>query len=397
MDDTRIRQVGKEVVKIIVATDGNIPSKYAHSFNVMKMAQGFTSENQVELVSLLTWPAIKNRIKFGSIFRHYGIINKFKVTLLPVFSKKILLQSIGVRRFAKKAAGYIYKQNPDLAFCRSYLIAIECIKLGLNTVLETHSAEYDTNIDLQSVFDYKEESCFRGLVTISNVLKQIYIENGFPEEKICVLEDGVDLERFNIDDSKDNWRKKLSLPLGKHILLYSGGLYKEKGIKSILETHKKLKRNDVITVLIGGEQMQIDEWKRYCENNGITGVIFLGFLPNADLPKFMKAADVLLMPYDTTINFKVMDINSTSPLKLFEYMGSKRPVLSSAIPAIQKIVKHGETAMLAKENSIDSQAELIEEMLGNSDLMCNISDNAYECVKQYEWSKRCSIILDNFL
>ena len=36
-------------------------------------------------------------------------------------------------------------------------------------------------------------------------------------------------------------------------------------------------------------------------------------------------------------------------------MGSKRPVVSSEIPVITKIVEHNKTAMLAEENSIKSQ------------------------------------------
>ena len=385
------------MAKIIVAIDGNIPSKFAHSFNVMKMAQGFSKHNHVELVTLLTLPAIKNRLKLGPLFKHYGITEKFKATFLPLLSKKTLTQSIGVRRFAYRAAKYIYKQKPDLVFCRSYLITIECTKLGLNTVMETHAAEYSTNEDLKEVFKYANYENFKGIVTISNVLKSIYVKNNFPAYKILVLEDGVDLDRFNISDDKITWRKALNLPLDKNILLYTGGLYKEKGIESILQTQKKLNRKDIITLIIGGDVEQVLEWEKNCTKNKIVGVSFLGFKPNADLPKYMKAADILMMPYETNLKYKVMDINSTSPLKLFEYMGSKRPILSSQIPVISKVVKHNESAMLAKENDIQSQVDLVEELLANPEKADNISANAYSLAKRYEWISRCDKILKFYL
>jgi len=44
-------------MKIVVATGGNIPSKFAHSFSVMKMAQGFYElGNDVEVITPLSLP-----------------------------------------------------------------------------------------------------------------------------------------------------------------------------------------------------------------------------------------------------------------------------------------------------------------------------------------------------
>jgi len=45
-------------------------------------------------------------------------------------------------------------------------------------------------------------------------------------------------------------------------------------------------------------------------------------------------------------------LNSTSPLKLFEYMASGRPIVSTDIPTISKILKHEYNAMLAKPNNM---------------------------------------------
>lgn len=385
------------MVKIITAIDGNIPTKFAHSFNIMKMSQGFKDiTGDVELVTLQTVKTIFNKLKIRSISEHYGVDSNLKIKFISVFSRDSLKKAIGVRGFHKKAAAYIKSQNPDLVFCRSYLIALESVKLGLNTVIETHATNYDTNIALNDIFKISNKPNFKGLVTISNILKEEYVKRGVPESKVLVLEDGVDLSQFNISNDKGYWRKKLNLPLNKKILLYSGGLYKEKGIESILKTHKLLseKRDDVVSIFIGGEDQQVREWLDYCLEHNINNVLFLGFKPNSHLPRYMKAADILMMPYDTTVNYKVMDVNTTSPLKLFEYMGSNRPVVSSNIPVIKKIVKHNESAMLADENSVESQVDLVLKLLDNEILSEKIANNAYEVVKQYEWKERCKVIIE---
>ena len=61
---------------MIVTTDGNIPSRYAHSINVVKMANGFYQAGQsVELVTLLSLPIIKEIVKIRNIHRYYGLNN----------------------------------------------------------------------------------------------------------------------------------------------------------------------------------------------------------------------------------------------------------------------------------------------------------------------------------
>jgi len=387
------------MVKVIVTIDGNIPTKFAHSFNVMKMTQGFSDCGcDTELVTLGTYRTLLNRLKLGPIYKHYGVKKNLKIKFIPVFSLRGLKKAIGIKAFTKKAAKYIAKQKPDLVFCRSYLSAIECVKLNLNTVMETHATNYD-NKDLLNVFKISNAPCFRGIVTISNALKEEYVKRGVPENKIIALEDGVDLSNFKISDDKSYWRDKLKLPQDKKIILYSGGLYKEKGIECILKTQRELNRirGDVITILIGGDKQQVLNWKQYCSDNSINNVLFTGFLTNSSLAPYMKASDVLTMPYDTSIDYKVMDINTTSPLKLFEYMGSLRPIMSSSIPVITKIVEHNKTAMLANENDISSQVEMIVKLLDDKELSVNIASNAYVEAKKYQWKERCREIVSKFV
>ena len=46
------------------------------------------------------------------------------------------------------------------------------------------------------------------------------------------------------------------------------------------------------------------------------------------------------MPYETNNNFNsVMDLETTSPIKLFEYMASKKPIITSNIKTIKKVLK----------------------------------------------------------
>lgn len=388
------RSKGDNVPLMIITSDGNIPSKFAHSFNIMKMAQGFLDTGQdVTLVSLLSLPIIIEKVKIKDIYSFYGINNKIKIKLLPVFNLDFFKKTIGAIGFNKRAARFIKKNKPDFVYCRSYLTTYYCVESGIPSIIETHTTNYD-HPHLKRIYEIANHPYFLGLVTIHENIKKEHIKRGIPEEKIIVLEDGVDLKQFEIDDHLLHWRRNLGLPENKKIVLYCGSLYKEKGIEDILWTAKTLSSNeDILFVIVGGKSEDVQYWKAFNKKNKIDNVTYVGFINNSLVPMYLKSADILIMPYNTKINYGVMDLNSTSPLKLFEYMASRRPIVTSNIPVISKIVKHGENALMAEPNDIDSIAYNVMDLLNNPEKARNISQNAYETVRQHSWRNRCEVII----
>jgi len=380
-------------MNIIVTTGGDIPSKFAHSFNVMKMAQGFYKlGNNVKIVVPLSFPLLIRKIKIKDVYSFYGIDKGIKIKFIPVFSLKTLKKSNDFAKFDWLAAEYCKKHNVDLAYSRSYRIPYYCVKMGVPTIIETHTTNY-SNPELQKIYEVFNDSNFKGLVTISKDIKKEHKKRGIPEEKILVLEDGVDLERFKINNDRFFWRKKLKLPTDKNVVIYCGHLYEEKGIEHILLTARKLSKKNIRFVLVGGFSKDISKWKKYCKAKLISNVSFEGFVDNSKTPRYLKAADVLIMPYNTEVDFKIMDINTTSPMKLFEYMASKRPIVSSNIPAISKVIEHNKSGLLAEPNNIEQLSSYVAELINDSEKSKKLATKAFADVKKYTWINRCREIL----
>ncbi len=381
--------------RMIITCDGNIPSRYAHSINVMKMAQGFHRAGlDVTVVSLLSLPNILMRRRVKNIHAFYGIDDDIKIKLLPVFNRDFFRKTTGAKGFNKKAAKYVKKVAPAFAYCRSFLTLYYCIRQGVPAIIETHTANFD-HPALKKVYEIAGDKAFLGMVTISESIKKEHIRRGIAGNKILVLEDGVDLDSFDIDDDRERWRRHTGMPRDKKIVLYAGSLYREKGIEHILLTAKKLRPEKAIHyVIAGGNAPQVEHWKSYCIGEKIDNVTFTGFVNPSEIPKYLKAADVLVIPYDLSVEYKVMDINTTSPIKLFEYMASKRPIVATDIPTITKIISHDESAMLAEPNDIDALARYILELTGDSRKAEQLADRAYARVAPYSWTQRCRTILD---
>ena len=83
----------------------------------------------------------------------------------------------------------------------------------------------------------------------------------------------------------------------------------------------------------------------------------------------------------------------TSPLKLFEYMASKRPIIASDLPSIREIL-NTENAILVKPGSAKALANAIKFALENPDFCAKISKQAYKDVQKYTWEKRAKRILE---
>ena len=386
-------------LKIGVFNEGNIPSLYAHSFSVMKMAQGFAALGcQTQVVTGDSLKAVCRRRKFPDLAAHYGLTRQVPVTWLrPSLKAYLTSDTGGDPLLTQRALAHAKKKALDLVYARSYLLPVLSTQAGIPTVMETHTTLYD-HPDLAKIYGVAHLTAFKCLVTIHEDIAREHVKRGVPEEKLLVLEDGVDLERFNVSDSTGAWRRELGLDVDKRYAVYSGHLYQDKGIDMILEAAKLLKhRKDLVFLLVGGFDRDRNVWQKNASNAGLANLQFTGFMPNAKVPGYLKAADCLLLPYRMEMKHTVMDIHTTSPLKLFEYMAAGRPIVATNIPTVAKVLENGRSALLAPPGDIKAFCDAIEKCLDQPETTASLSRSAAQIVQQYSWTSRCQHILSHAL
>ena len=399
-------------MKIAIASNGHIPSQWAHSINTVKHANAFLKlGHEIELLSVKRFEEDQLLKKNLNIYNWYGVdilpIKYFKDNSIFYFQEKKFFKSIlkltnyFLPKFLKrsldpekKISQYIKSKNFDLCFARTYNVVKYNIENKIPTILETHSSSPEKIKNLIEVLNLSRSKYFLGLVTIHDKLKENFLKLGVPKEKLLVLEDAVDLEKFDlVSDNIEKNRKKLSIPLSKIVVMYCGSLKVGKGISSILKTAKKLEnKNDILFYIIGGNEDEINFWKNF---NGLNyrNVIFKSFVEGFQVPQYLKSANILFMPYETNNNFNgVMDLETTSPIKLFEYMASKKPIITSNIKTIKKVLKNHESGILVD----DKFENVILDLLVDDKLCSKISSQAYQKVKNYTYNKRCTTILNVF-
>ncbi len=374
--------------KIIYISQGNIPSKWAHTFQAMKMAEALAG--QVHSLTLLTGGSLlPSQVSTVNLAEWYGVPCSFNVVRLPInwHLNESLFSGYRYPQFDRAAALYAKLKAPNLVFTRSPYAGYLCVRLKLNTIIETHIGT--EHPEFQRLKAICHTPYLRGIVTVTDYLKHKYIKAGLPEDKILVWPDAVELSLFSDLAPPKVLRDELGLPSGKKIVTYCGHLYDSKGVPHIIAAAKYLP--EIIFCLVGGWPQDIERCREQAK--GLKNIHFAGFVPNQQVPKYLVASDFLILPNSMQHELAY----STSPLKLFEYMAAQRPVVASNIPALQGFLRHQENAFLIEPDSPTAIASALDTLTQNPNLSTPMVEQAWQEVQQFTWSHRAKDILSYFL
>lgn len=367
-------------------SSGNLPSKMAHTIQVAKMAQALSQKlKDFELVtSGDIWSALKG---MNSEFQDwYGLHSNYKLVRIPIHIKvKYPFQQDYQRQsYFKLAALYACLKSPSLVYTRSSKIVELLLKFGVPVLWEKHES-INKNSPSRNFFTDKN---FIGFITISPSLAEHYIQSGLNPEKVLVAHSAVDIKSFLPYQTKDLARQKLSLPQNEKIVLYSGHLYEYKGIPTLLKTACLMPECNF--VLVGGWANDINRVKEDCKNLNLHNVHIVGHAPQSELASYLYAADVLIIP--TSKHWKLSE--TTSPLKLFEYMVTKRPIIASALPNITTVLRDQENAILVEPDEPLSFKKAIINLFENPLFASSIAECAFQEVQNFTWDKRAERVLE---
>jgi len=375
-----------KIKKMLYISRGNIPSRAANALQTMKMASAFSKiiSDFKLVVNVSIFNLIDARKRFD-IFDFYNI-EKMKLSKLPCsFNREIFFPSnYGSRLFANLSSLFARFQGSDVVYVRNLGIAKRCLRLGLNVVLEHHNELPEKHIHSK---EFKSPN-FLGCITISHRLRNSYISKGMSSEKIIVEQDGVTLSDYKIKGNASDIRKNLILPIDKYILTYSGHLHDFKGIPLILKAAKEFE--DDFFLLIGGWEHDIKQLKLECKKQEINNISSYGYVQPKLVPKLLFASDLLLLP----VSAKHKWSKDTSPLKMFEYMASGRPIVASNLDNISKVLKNETNALLFEPDSFEDFKEKILFAKENKETMSKIASQAQLDVMYYDWSKRAKRITE---
>ncbi len=154
-----------------------------------------------------------------------------------------------------------------------------------------------------------------------------------PAKPVFMIENVAVDEMLPAARSDDVQRLRAKLDLIDHpVLLYTGTLENYQGIdlliKSAAIVHCEFP--NVRYVVVGGKPEQIEKQQRLMQELGLEGIVrFEGQHPLEEMPQYMALANILLSPRSSGTN---------TPLKLYTYLRSGKPILATSIQSHTQIL-----------------------------------------------------------
>lgn len=220
---------------------------------------------------------------------------------------------------------------------------------------------------------------YKKVVCNSNYLKNRLVSDRiFEEEKIDVIPNGIDNERF---------RKAPKMEIsGDPVLLFVGRFEHVKGVDILVQSMKTIAKELPRSVLhMVGDGSMLDQLRSYVRSNGLEQrVVFHGRVLEK-MPSFYKSADICIVPS----RFE------TFGLVILEAMSAGKPIVASRRGGIPELIENSKNGILVEPDANQFSKSIVS-LWNNKGLLNEMHTENLRKVKNYEWSEIAEQYIDTY-
>lgn len=189
-----------------------------------------------------------------------------------------------------------------------------------------------------------------GIITVCRALKEALVGHGVPSDKITVLRNGVNLERFA---PVDRVSARMTLGLSRPTLLMVGNLVELKGHHIAIQALTNLPEAELLIIGDGEEGARLEA---LAATLGVAQrVRFVGAVPQDQLRQYYGASDVLVLASS----------REGWPNVLLEAMACGTPVVATRVGGTPEIVAAPEAGILMDDRNPQALARAARCLFAN--------------------------------
>jgi len=248
--------------------------------------------------------------------------------------------------------------------------------LRFNSVLRSYEKKLMNNSD--------------ALIAVSkytvNELTDLY---GISIDKIHVIYNGVDIQKFKPRPNKKELRDQFGLEHNKKIVLFVGRLYHRKGLEPLLRSIPPvLEQFSNVTFAISGTGFKEKEesLKNLAKELNIEkDVKFLGYVTDEMLPELYSASDIFVLPA----------IYENFPFAILEAQSTALPVISTNVGGIPEFLENEKNGFLIEPGDEPMLTQKLLALLQNPDLVKKMGDLGRKMIEeQLSWDIITNQVID---
>ncbi len=215
------------------------------------------------------------------------------------------------------------------------------------------------------------------IICVADSVREDVIKNNWsmPEEKICVLENSVDCERFaDVSISKDDSRRRMGMPSDAFIFGTIARLVPTKGLLYLIEAFQKVKVQmpSAHLVLLGDGPCKAELEQQASDMSCRDSIHFLGHRDNIE--HLLRGMDV----------FVLSSVAEGMPRVILEAMAAGVPCIATKVGGIPEIITNNETSFLVPPMNEEALTEAMIELAKMPEekrqkLVDNARQKVYSC------------------
>ena len=221
------------------------------------------------------------------------------------------------------------------------------------------------NIDENIIYKYYDK-----IIAVSEEIKNILCGNFKEQNKIIVIQNGIDKDLIDIFSSEDNFDPPLRVPEGRKVFGVIGRLYPDKGHQFLLKAFSKISQlyPDIACIIVGDgpDRMSIQHTIHELRLNH--AVTLCGERKN--MKEIYEIIDCLVIPSK----------REGLPYALLEAMIRKIPVIATKVGDIPFLIKDKISGLLVTPGDVNGLTNSLIQIIDNDQMSVEMAESGYRFV-----------------
>lgn len=216
----------------------------------------------------------------------------------------------------------------------------------------------------QFFLDRLLQHCSTAVIAVSDAVRTSLLLHGIEPEKIVVVRNGIDLERYHADVPHNTLRAEYGIPENAFACIFIGRLISDKAVDVLIGALANVPGMHAYIVGTGPEE---DSLKRQSARLGLEErAHFLG--ARSDIPELLRAADVLVLP----------SRREGFGLVALEARAAGLPVVLADFPASAEIIDDGVQGLIVPQGDSEALADALRTLSRDTELYNKLAAAAPE-------------------
>lgn len=216
------------------------------------------------------------------------------------------------------------------------------------------------------------------MIAVSNFVKRQIVARGADPQRITVITNGVDADRF-APQPKAAAREQLGLPADAFIVLFAGNLIQRKGVDVLIKAFSRCAAaHPQARLVVIGTGEEEDSLVQLASEAGVAGrVTFAGYKRFSEMPLWHQASDLFIMP----------SWAEGLSMSILEAMACGRAVITSRPDAGEHdAVTPERTGLLTNYGDVEELARALDRLMSTPELAERMGRAARQVVeRRFRW------------